>query len=95
MSKSKKDEDEIPHKSKEDYLPLIDALLNNFTRAVSLNDASDDAMSMPEIMEILRDIDPFIPTIIVVEVLKDKGFQFQFDLKDHQFKWLMKYNLVR
>jgi len=91
MSKNKKAETQTNEPAVEDFLPLIEALINNYERAMSLSDAGDDALSTPEIMEILMEINPFITVNSVVTTLQDKGFNYQFDLKDRQFKWLIKY----
>jgi hypothetical protein len=89
--KPKTAEEEKPLITKEEFKCIFDALFNNFQRALSLSDSGDDAMSTPEIMEILREINPFVETSSVVKELQVNGYQYQFDLKDRQFKWLIKY----
>lgn len=94
MSQSKKSEkeaDPLSEFSEDEFRNVFDAMFNNFQSALSLHDAGDDAMSTPEIMEVIHEVNPFIPVTKVVKAMQEKGFNFQFDLKERQFKWLIKY----
>jgi copper(I)-binding protein len=89
---TKEDESKV---SQEDFKAIYLALMNNFDKAVSLSDASDDAMSTSEIMGIIHEINPLITVNQVVKELIKDGYNFQFDLKERAFKWLIKYRSAK
>lgn len=91
MSKKLKEKNEAPVVTEKDFLNIFGAIMNNYTHAVSLNDAGDDAMSTGEILEIMRGVNPFIPVSMLVEQMQKDGFKFQFDLRSREIKWLMKF----
>ena len=91
MSKKLKEKNEAPVVPEEDFLNIFGAIMNNYTHAVSLNDAGDDAMSTGEILEIMWGMNPFRPVSMLVGQMQKLGFKFQFDLRSRELKWLIKY----
>lgn len=91
MSKELKKNDAEVLVPEKDFLNIFGAIINNYTQAASLNEAGDDAMSTSEILEIMRDINPFIPVSMVVMHMEKMGFKYQFDLRSREIKWLMKF----
>lgn len=76
--------------SKEEFLKIYDLVMDNFAPAESLSDSGEDAMTTDEILEVVRGVNPFITSLMLVKQLQIK-FRYQFDFRDKQLKWLLKY----